>query len=30
MLPHFDRSKVDQFNDCYLHVNLQYFDNVVI
>ena len=30
MLPNCYRSKVDRFSHCYLHVNFQYRENVVI
>ena len=30
MLPNLCRSKVDRFSYCYLHVNFQYRENVVI
>ena len=30
MLPNLYRSKVDRFSHCYLHVNFQYRENIVI
>ena len=30
MLPNLYRSKVDRFSHCYLHVNFQFRENVVI
>ena len=30
MLPNFSSLKADRFNHCYLHINSQYRENVVI